>query len=37
MTEAEAAAFVLKQFKGRIMLTILVIAAGGFTLGAMLF
>ena len=37
ITEAEAAAYVLKQFKGRIMLTVLVIAAASFVLGAVLF
>lgn len=37
MTEAEAASFVLKQFKGRIVLTVAAVFAGGFVLGAVLF
>ena len=35
ITETEAASFVLKQFKGRIMLTVAAVFAGGFVLGAL--
>jgi hypothetical protein len=37
MKESEAAAFVLKQFKGRIVLTVAAVAGASFVLGALLF
>lgn len=37
MKEADAASFVMRQFKGRIVLTVGAVFAIGFVLGALLF
>lgn len=37
INETEAASFVMKQFGGRIVLTLLAVAAASFALGAVLF
>lgn len=37
INESEAASFVMKQFGGRIVLTVLAVAGASFALGAFLF